>query len=247
MKIDMDSLKAKLFIEGVIQLKTGLHIGGSSTALDIGGIDNNVIKTADGVPYIPGSSLKGKLRTLYALGKGYERIEDEDENMKRVFGIDADKTETRTRLVVRDAFLDEEDFKNNDEFSELELDYTEGKWENTINRLKSSATPRQMERVPAGAQFNCRLVYNIFDQKDIANLNDIVIPALRYLQDDYLGGSGSRGYGQIEFQNMSVAYKTVNDYKGDNVKKSIESSLVIEGDNTPLIKELTNQILSNNG
>lgn len=243
----MESLKAKLFIQGNIQIMTGLHIGGSSSALDIGGIDNNVIKTAGGVPYIPGSSLKGKLRTLYAMEKGYDEIEDEDENMKQVFGIDANKAETRTRLVVRDAFLDEEDFNNNDEFADLELDYTEGKWENRINRTKSSATPRQMERVPAGAIFNCRFVYNIFSQKDIDNLNNIVIPALRYLQDDYLGGSGSRGYGQIKFQNITVAYKTVDDYKGNNEKKSIESTLQIDGDNTGFIEELTNKFFANNG
>lgn len=262
----MKKLKAKLFINGKIQLKTGMHIGGSSTALDIGGIDSNVIKTANGIPYIPGSSIKGKLRTLYALSKGLKGInrprddtnksnkyDEEDFNIIRVFGIGAKEDKKnkdelkdieRTRLIVRDAFLDKKDFdeRREDEFSELELDFTEGKWENTIKRTDSSANPRQIERVPPGAVFDFSFVYNIFDEQDVENLK-IVIKAMRLLQDDYLGGSGSRGYGQIEFQNIKSYIKTIENYENDNEPVELKTEIKIEkGNNDDLIKEINNKI-----
>ncbi|HDL19339.1 MAG TPA: type III-A CRISPR-associated RAMP protein Csm3, partial [Bacteroidetes bacterium] len=96
-------------------------------------------------------------------------------------------------------------------FTNLELDYTEGKWENTLDRLTSAANPRQLERVPAGAKFNFSLVFNIFG--DDAALLNMVFEALRLVQDDYLGGSGSRGYGQVVFENILLSYKSAENYK----------------------------------
>ncbi|MFN4227892.1 MAG: type III-A CRISPR-associated RAMP protein Csm3, partial [Candidatus Ratteibacteria bacterium] len=57
-------LKGKIIIKGFIEVKTGLRIGGTTTGLKIGGLDQPVIKDPLGRPYIPGSSLKGKLRSL---------------------------------------------------------------------------------------------------------------------------------------------------------------------------------------
>ena len=52
-------------LEGTITLKTGLHIGAGDTEMRIGGTDNPVVKNPlDNRPYIPGSSLKGKIRSL---------------------------------------------------------------------------------------------------------------------------------------------------------------------------------------
>lgn len=242
----MENLKAKIFITGKIVLKTGLHIGGSSTALDIGGIDNSVIKTAKGIPYIPGSSLKGKLRTLYSRINGYEGIrrpkgleenskaefDEDDEILIKVFGIGAKENKGKgkkdytyqdgvvSRLIVRDAFLDEEHFDNNKEelFPELELLYTEGKWENTIDRIKSSATPRQIERIPAGMQFKLKLVYDIYDNKDLIGLK-LLFGSFRLLEDDYLGGSGTRGYGKIKFDKLEYIIKDIGYYKTGKLKE----------------------------
>ncbi len=221
-------LQAKLFISGKIELKTGLHIGGSSTALDIGGIDSNVIKTAAGVPFIPGSSLKGKMRSLLEKSRGLEKLcadtTGDNADISRIFGLPGDKSEIgfTTRLFVRDTFLDKFDFedKKESEFSELELEYTEGKWENTIDRANSAANPRQLERVPAGAMFDFNMMYNIYNEIDVKNL-ETVITGMRLLQDDYLGGSGSRGYGQIEFKNLNFTLKTLQKYETDNEKISI--------------------------
>ncbi len=240
----MDNLKAKIFIKGKIKLITGLHIGGSSTALDIGGIDNNVIKTARNVPYIPGSSLKGKLRTLYGVSKGYESVEEDDEETSKVFGVSATEEGDRTRIIVRDAFLDEKDFENRkEEFSELELQYTEAKWENTIKRVNSVANPRQLERVPAGVRFKFEFVYNIFNEKDIDNL-DILISSMRLLENDYLGASGTRGYGQIEFEDLeSVKYKTISVYEGDNKPIEFENKLDIRAAHQNLLNEIKEKVL----
>ena len=52
-------------ITATIEIVTGLHIGGNNDEIKIGGIDNPVIKNPlTNEPYIPGSSLKGKIRSL---------------------------------------------------------------------------------------------------------------------------------------------------------------------------------------
>lgn len=229
----MSKLIEKVRISGKIKAETGLHIGGSKTALDIGGIDLNVIKTSEGVPFIPGSSLKGKLRSILAREHGSVAIsrnkdvkddESTDEDIsviKEIFGTAGDKKGgSPSRLIVRDAVLDKLFFNdpeiNEGIFSELEMDYTESKWENTIVRKTGTAiNPRPVERVPAGAKFDFEIVYNVFDDnKKETHLKEI-ITALRILEDDYLGGQGSRGYGKISFPRESMQYhfKTIEHYK----------------------------------
>ena len=110
----MNNLIGKIFIKGKIVTQTGLHIGGSKSSLDIGGIDLNVIKTAKGVPFIPGSSLKGKLRTMLARLEGSEDFKQDSDKIKQIFGDSGDNDKQRgkaTRLLVRDAVLDTEKFE----------------------------------------------------------------------------------------------------------------------------------------
>lgn len=228
----MPILIEKVFISGKIVAETGLHIGGSKTTLDIGGVDLNVIKTAQGVPFIPGSSLKGKLRTILAREYGSTDVKDDPETIKEIFGAANEKSEQGgnvkkengipARLIVRDAFLLESHFE--DTFNDLELVYTEIKWENTIIRKTGTAEhPRQLERVPAGAQFAFSFIYNVFDDgKKDKHLKEI-IKAMKILEDDYLGGQGSRGYGQIKFSNVSIEVKTIADYMGDNQRQPVPS------------------------
>jgi len=219
-----NTLLAKIFINGKIEAKTGLHIGGSNTALDIGGIDLNVIKNANGVPFIPGSSLKGKIRSLLEIGNGFDKLcinINHPSGIARIFGVSADrKTKgNRTLLIVRDSFLDEDDFDT--KFKNLEFRYTEGKWENTIDRLTSKANnPRQIERVPAGARFDFEMIYTAFNDEDIDRIKTI-IEGMRLLEDDYIGGSGSRGYGKIKFIDLKIEYKTLEEYMGKNDRKNI--------------------------
>lgn len=241
-------LVAKLFITGKIEAVTGLHIGGSKTALDIGGVDLNVIKTHDGVPFIPGSSLKGKLRSLLAraegsvavnkrqLKKGDQGKTDEDvPYLVQLFGNSGDSEEESaeiTRLLVRDALLDTSTAPSQKEFPEMDFTYSDVKFENTIDRKKGVAQhPRQLERVPAGANFNFELVYDIYeedeqqqytpDKDELKGQNRTcrdqhlwaISTAMQLLQDDYLGGQGSRGYGKIVFKDVAVSQKRFKQFR----------------------------------
>ncbi|NYE58844.1 type III-A CRISPR-associated RAMP protein Csm3 [Carboxydothermus ferrireducens] len=242
----MEELKllGKIVIKGKIKALTGLHIGGAQGNTEIGGVDNSVIKDEEGKPYIPGSSLKGKLRSLLENHEGYlsatklvlqkkgaEPIRIHICNEPEcpvciIFGRNHGKytladnqTElvisnaTPTRLYIRDACLDEESIK--DIKPNLDLEWTEVKFENSIDRITSAANPRQTERVPRGAEFCFELVYNVLREKD-KELFSKVLTAMKLLEDDYLGGSGSRGYGKIMFKDLAVYWKSREEYETGN-------------------------------
>ena len=201
----MEKLVKKIRIRTTIELITGLHIGGSKDSVEIGGIDLPVIKLAvkDNQPYIPGSSLKGKMRCLLEQTEGASEI-GMSSKVNKLFGITKDDKKNRenqpSRLIVRDAMLtkeSKEELENNDN---LDMPFTENKFENTIDRVRGIAgNPRQSERVPAGAKFNVEFVINIWDDDDEAELMEYFRKGINLLENDYLGGSGSRGYGQIKF------------------------------------------------
>ncbi|WP_455629519.1 type III-A CRISPR-associated RAMP protein Csm3 [Parabacteroides sp.] len=200
----------KIIYTGTITLKTGLHIGGTNAALNIGGPDKFVVRNPiNNVPYIPGSSLKGKMRALVEIAEGCVSInnkgearasEDPDSISGRLFGVAAGKNNGRpSRLIVRDAELD---LSEPELFANTDLPYTESKTEVAIDRVTgtSKVGPRTFERVPAGAKFKLNMVLNIFEGEDEKQLKETLDLALRLLQDDYLGGHGSRGYGQVSIE-----------------------------------------------
>lgn len=213
---DKATLEKKIFIKGKIVCLTGLHIGGSKSSVAIGGIDLNVIKTGrKGQPFIPGSSLKGKLRSMLARAEGSMEVKEDSEKIKRLFGYsgDDDKQELPGRLIIRDAMLDEAAFKADFVDHNMELEYTDVKFENVINRKTGSAKDlRQLERVPAGTAFNFELVYNKYDIDNELDDLTTIRQAMYLLQDDYIGGSGSRGYGKIVFSNVNITERTVASY-----------------------------------
>src|SRR5580693_427687 len=63
-------LIGKLILSGDLHCETGLHIGAGKGSLEIGGADNPVVKDAFGVPYVPGSTLRGRLRSLLEQSSG---------------------------------------------------------------------------------------------------------------------------------------------------------------------------------
>ena len=197
----MAQLKKKIMYDGEIILKSGLHIGGTNAAMNIGGPDKFVIRNPlNQKPYIPGSSLKGKLRSLLEFsrgeaGEGGNPTGNPGHLSAKIFGVSADtKNGHPSRLIVRDAEL----ITEGTDFSQTDLLYTETKTEVSINRVTAKANPRTFERVPAGARFRSSLVLNIFDTDDENELRNGLDKAIALLQDDYLGGNGSRGYGQVE-------------------------------------------------
>lgn len=212
----MTKLLKKIVCTGKITLKTGLHIGGTNTALNIGGPDSFVVRNPiTNVPYIPGSSLKGKMRCLIELRDGTINVvgkdkggvtNDEKTYAGALFGTSGANDESHpSRIIVRDAELDLSDPHM---FDNTDLPYTESKTEVTINRITAKANPRTIERVPAGAKFNMNVVINIFDTDNEQQLLKTFKDAIALLQDDYLGGNGSRGYGQVEFSEMKYDTKT---------------------------------------
>ncbi len=211
-------------IQATLVLKTGLHIGAGDSEMHIGGIDNSIIKhPITQSPYIPGSSLKGKIRSLLEWRSGavtdgkplslehLAKATDKSavENILKLFGISADNQKEEEqmkrigvgRLGFWDCALNEEWEKRIRDDNQL---LTEAKSENTINRITATAdNPRQTERVPAGAKFDFKLTLRQFEG-DNEDLLALILKGLRLLELDSLGGSGSRGYGKIEFEQLTV-------------------------------------------
>ncbi|GAB4415193.1 MAG: type III-A CRISPR-associated RAMP protein Csm3 [Anaerolineae bacterium] len=222
-------LYGRVFIEGEIEAKTGLHIGGSGGAFSIGGVDNPVIiDQLTRQPYIPGSSLRGKMRSLTekylgrVTGQKIDKVfihscrENKDNYptcpVCNIYGITAEKFNLPTRLVVRDVPLEPKSAERL-QAAKTSLPYTEVKTEVTIDRVTSQANPRDVERVPAGAVFGpMELVYNIYTSQDIDWLG-VLLDGMQLLEDDYLGGMGSRGSGKIVFRGLKVTLKQHNNYR----------------------------------
>jgi CRISPR-associated protein Csm3 len=250
------SLLGKISIRGTIKCLTGIHIGASKENLEIGAIDLAVIRDPiTRQPYVPGSSLKGKMRALLEkalaststgvlnnkrnIGTTVNPINihvcnDSAEAIKcdlcRVFGSTG-KDGGRNfpaRLIVRDAYLTTE---SAEELSKIDtgLQYTEWKFENAIDRVTSAANPRQLERVPRGAEFRFELVYNVEDKaqmkEDVANIR----LALQLIELDALGGHGSRGYGQVKFNIDSIEAKSIDYFKGQVSDSTYRKVLSFEG------------------
>lgn len=227
-------LYGKAFINGDIRVATGLHIGGGDAGISIGGMDNPVIRNPrTNQPYIPGSSLKGKMRSLS------EKIEDRPQNFRiqniyihvcddegeyqgcdvcHIFGVPGDKVySSPTRLSVRDVMLDADSLGD--------IPYTETKWEASIDRITSAAVPRQLERVPEGAIFRpFEFCYGVYEEDDVRRLRKI-FEAMQLLEDDYLGGSGTRGSGKVKFENIEVSCRPGSSYGEDAERNTYGAAL----------------------
>lgn len=223
-------------VRGVLEVRTGLHIGSGKGGVEIGGVDNPVLRHPHTkLPYIPGSSLKGKLRSL--LEWALQRVDAEgapwngrsrdlpfaellSDPILRTFGTTQPQWQGGpTRLVVRDAQLQREWVKV---IEERGLPITEDKMEVAINRIEGKAHkmgPRTMERVPAGAKFEFEFVFRQFSVDGDGGSGDLeclnrVFEGLKLLEGDALGGSGSRGYGQVRITGLEV--------DGENVQAAFD-------------------------
>lgn len=208
-------LKKHLIITGTIKCETGLHIGGSVEEMEIGGVDLPVIKhPISKEPYIPGSSLKGKMRS--ELEKKYNKTNngepckcgEVDCPVCKIFGPHKNTKHNLgpTRILVRDCSLSN---KSREEYNRLMkekgIDYIEKKTENIIDRMRGTAShPRTQERVPAGAEFDLEITLQMFSNDDEKRCKEIVREGLLLVQKSYLGGSGSRGYGKVRFLDMKI-------------------------------------------
>lgn len=202
----------KIKITGTIVIKTGIHIGGDDSFSAIGAIDSPVVRDPlTRLPIIPGSTLKGKMRSLLARdkgtvpAKGTKGFKSDCFELLRLFGSsskESDATGTgmqMSRLQFSDCFL-----ANKEELPQI----FENKFENTIDRLTSVANPRQIERVVRGAEFGMEIIYNVEDveqiEEDFANIR----AGLNLIENDYLGGGGSRGNGRVTFGDLRAEVVT---------------------------------------
>jgi CRISPR-associated protein Csm3 len=220
MNLDLE-FKGKYIITGRIICETGLHIGGTIEGFEIGGVENIVIRDPlTEWPYIPGSSLKGKLRYLleWNLGK-IEKHPKQDIYTAHfcgecdaciIFGPSSDETEIKmkagpSRLTVRDAFPTKRTVENWEKILGEDV-YTEVKTENTIDRVTSEANPRQLERVPAGSEFELEMIFDIYKDSDTQLLKSL-FTAMHLLENSYLGGSGTRGSGKVKFADIEIVFR----------------------------------------
>ncbi len=191
----------KIQITGKLNIETGMHIGGSSAFAAIGAVDSPIVRDVKtNLPMIPGSSLKGKMRTLLAkeYNEGVVQPDDDNECITRLFGSAKKGNVKRSRLLFSDMVL-----ANQDELRKLGLQsMTEVKFENTINRATAVANPRQIERAVRGSVFNLDIIYEMENKDDVIDDIKTLSEGFKLLQYDYLGGSGSRGYGKVKFADV---------------------------------------------
>jgi CRISPR-associated protein Csm3 len=213
------SFNGKVIITGEIEVITGLHIGGNKSSLDIGGVDNAFIRTKKGRVFIPGSSLRGKIRSLLEKAEGV--FEDKGEpssssnNVTKIFGIHKAKNVDDVKpvtLIVRDAYLSE---------GLKDSDFLEVKTENMINRVTGKAEhPRETERVSEGAKFSFEMIFNLnYEDNENERLLKVLFNGMKLLEDDYLGGSGTRGYGKVKFTNLKLELRSKDYYEGKSEPK----------------------------
>ena len=220
---------SKVKISGIIELKSGLHIGTSNAFAAIGATNNPIIKDPlTNLPYIPGSTLKGKMRSLLYRtdynSNTTEKLSKDSLEISRLFGNS--ETYKIGRLVFRDAFLN-----NKEELGKRVSTYTEVKFENTINRITAEATPRQVERAIRESEFAFEIIYSI-QEKELTEVEkdmEILKAGFELLEWDYLGGSGSRGYGKVCFKNFEV--KTVfGEFDKDKIIEALKPYTKDESD-----------------
>ena len=242
-------LQGRIFLTFDIRAVTGLHIGGAFEGISIGGVDKTIIRDPlTDQPYIPGSSLRGKMRSLtekflglqqnqrvgqtriHSCGAG-DTVEDAAKaylscSVCQVYGVPGEREfATPTRLIVRDVPLTPKSVTEL-QGKRTDLPFSEVKTEVSIDRVTSAANPRQMERVPAGVAFGpAEFVYSVYEgtgcntKRDIKNFRTVVT-GLQLLADDYLGGLGSRGSGRVEFQNLQIDVRSRQNY---HERRTVES------------------------
>jgi len=251
-------LIGKLILEGEMLCESGLHVGAGKGSLEIGGADNPVVKDAQGRPYVPGSSLRGRIRSLLeqATGmavpselvyiskrKGQEvRIHQSDrpdDEICILFGRSPGRMEkagggdesgihaTPARLSVFDAPLIAGSITPQMR-ENLDDELTEVKSENAIDRITSQANPRTLERVPAGARFKVRMVLDLLCAED-AVLPGLLVQGLALLQDDALGGGGSRGNGRVSFDNLKLTWRGRDYYASGADEREVASGADLAG------------------
>jgi CRISPR-associated protein Csm3 len=206
----MNKLIKKIKINTILIANTGLHIGATEKGAEIGGIDMTIVRNKwNNQPYIPGSTLKGKIRSLLEQNEGIGKAgEDKGGPISYAFG----SLETGgSKIIFRDAPLTMDAFEHLNKSSNLDLPFTEIKTENAINRvtgMSENGALRTLERVPAGASFDVEIIVNVYsDDPEGSKSLALLKKGVAMLNNDYLGGGGSRGHGKVTLSLSGELYK----------------------------------------
>jgi len=165
------------------------------------------------VPIIPGSSIKGKIRSLLELELADITLDEKGNDIKKynteeaklipkLFGVGANENENKpnlNRLIVRDAYPTQKTAEKWEENEDI-IEGGEVKGENNINRITSAATPRFIERIPSASIFELEIILSVYEGDDKDELKNLIEKGIEKLNDSYIGGSGSRGYGKVKIE-----------------------------------------------
>jgi CRISPR-associated protein Csm3 len=267
MVLNRGQFRAQVHVTADLVAKSGLRIGGTLPGLAIGGVDLPVIRDpVTSYPYIPGSSLRGKMRALLdrwhgnqpnqRIGNVYIHLPDnqgdyDNSPVAQLFGVMPNDNLTNirpTRLLVRDVYLDAGEAQRLRESARGGLLYTEAKTEAAIDRLTSAATPRTVERVLASTTFRpFSATITLYDEDEPDEYVRLLLRGMRLLEDDYLGGHGSRGSGEIGFENLSIRVRRPEDYAfpfGEGVEVARGDSLFDAELNNERVLEATRRAIA---
>ena len=220
-----EKLDKRIIISGTIEAVTPLHIGSGKPEVELGEVDMPILRDPSGQPYIPGSSLKGRVRAeaeKIARKMGMDVCEPPDVNSMcgskkgrvedfciccRIFGT-AGKISLASKVKFRDAYP---------------LERVESLLERTgiaIDR-KTGAVAKgalyTIEAVPAGTQFGLEIVAENLSDEELKLLK----AALRSVEDSALGGSSTRGFGKVKITIESVRERTAGYYLGKEEEQVI--------------------------
>ena len=265
-------LIGKLILEGELRCETGLHIGAGKGSLEIGGADNPVVKDAAGRPYVPGSSLRGRVRSLLEQATGAavpselvyvskrrgqevrihqsDRPDDEicilfGRNPARMEKVSGGDMEINNATPSRLTVFDAPLVAESitpQMRESLDDELTEIKSENAVDRITSQANPRTLERVPAGARFRIRMVLDLLCVED-AVLPGLLMQGLRLLEDDTLGGGGARGNGRVSFGDLKLTWRGRDYYASGAAQTELASGADLAGLQTK-VAELGDSLVS---
>lgn len=221
-----EKLEKRIIISGTLEALTPLHIGSGKPEVEIGGVEMPVLTDPKDQPYIPGSSLKGRVRAeteSIARKKGLEvckppQVDNMCGSTKdsidklcvccRIFGTAGRRISFASKVKFRDAYpLDR--VKALLERTGIAIDRETG----TVAR----GALYNIQAVPAGTKFGLEIVGENLSDDELKLLKS----ALKSVEDSALGGSSTRGFGKIKINIESVKERTAKYYLGEEDERMI--------------------------
>lgn len=208
----MNKLVKIISKKGTVKVINKVHVG-IGQAFGIGGIDNAIVRNIyTGDPYIPGSSLKGRMRSGLEVALG--RIDGDggacacgraDCIVCKLFGTRSNAGKCGPgRLVIYDIELSDEFKKKEEVITTL----THNSINRTTGRAKDGAF-MSFEAIESGTILNYRIDIKVFEGDNEKELCDTVDKCLSYVELSGIGGKVSSGYGKVKFEQTSEEVTTV--------------------------------------